>query len=51
MSISVRAYREIYDNLQEPGFENITVGENGEIDLRGTKLICGPRPSVEEGRK
>jgi len=41
LPISVRAYREIFDALTEPGFSNVSVGENGEIDLRGIKLICG----------
>jgi hypothetical protein len=39
MPISDRAYREIWKNLSEPGFEHVTVGENGEIHLGRVRLI------------
>lgn len=43
MVISDRAYREIYGNLAAPGYEQVLVGENGEIDLRDVRLIrCLP---------
>ena len=39
MPISDRAYREIWENLSEPGYEHVTVGENGEIHLGRVRLI------------
>lgn len=39
MPVSARAYREIWKNLSEPGYEHVTVGENGEIHLGRVRLI------------
>jgi hypothetical protein len=39
MPISDRAYREIWENLSKPGYEHVTVGENGEIHLGRVRLI------------
>jgi hypothetical protein len=39
MPVSERAYTEIFENLSQPGYENVLVGENGEIDLKGVRLI------------
>jgi len=42
MPVSERTYTEIFDNLSRPGFERVLVGENGEIDLKGVRLIRVP---------
>ena len=39
MPISNRAYREIWENLSEPGYEHVTAGENREIHLGRVRLI------------
>ena len=44
MAISDRAYREIYASLVDDGYEQVLVGENGEIDLNGVRLIRRPPP-------
>jgi hypothetical protein len=41
MPISERAYAEIFQNLSQPRYEHVQVGENGEIDLQGVRLIRG----------
>jgi hypothetical protein len=41
MPISERAYAEIFQNLSQPGYEHVQIGENGEIDLQGVRLIRG----------
>lgn len=46
MPISDRDYREIWENLSEPGYEHVTVGENGEIHLGRVRLIRLPRPGA-----
>jgi hypothetical protein len=46
MPISDRAYREIWENLSEPGYEHVTVGENGEIHLGCVRLIRLQRPGA-----
>jgi hypothetical protein len=42
MPVSERAYAEIFENLRFPGYERVLVGANGEIDLRGVRLIRLP---------
>jgi hypothetical protein len=39
MPVSERAYAEIFENLRLPGYERVLVGANGEIDLKGVRLI------------
>jgi hypothetical protein len=41
MPISERAYAEIFHNLNQPRYEDVQIGENGEIDLQGVRLIRG----------
>jgi hypothetical protein len=41
MPISNRAYEEIYENLSD-GYEQVLVGPNGELDLKGVRLIKSP---------
>jgi hypothetical protein len=31
MPVSERAYAEIFENLRQPGYDHVLVGENGEI--------------------
>jgi hypothetical protein len=39
MPVSTRTYAEIFENLRQPGYEPVLVGENGEIDLKRVRLI------------
>ena len=48
MLVSDRAYREIWNNLREPGYEHVTVGENGEIHLGRVRLMrAAPERPIE----
>jgi hypothetical protein len=42
MLVSEQTYAEIFGNLNQPGNEHLLVGENGEIDLKGVRLIRAP---------
>jgi hypothetical protein len=39
MRVSEQTYAEIFGYLSQPGYEHALVGENGEIDLKGIRLI------------
>lgn len=39
MTVSEHAYTEIFENLSQPGYEHVLVGESGEIDLKNVRLI------------
>jgi hypothetical protein len=39
MPVSAQTYVEIFENLNQPGYERVLVGENGEIDLKGVRLV------------
>lgn len=42
MPVSESAYAEISANLRLPGYEQVSVGASGDIDLRGIRLVCLP---------
>jgi hypothetical protein len=39
LAVSAQTDAEIFENLSHPGYEHLLVGENGEIDLKGVRLI------------
>jgi hypothetical protein len=42
MPVSESCYAEIFENLRLPGFEQVSVSANGDIDLRGVRLVRLP---------
>jgi hypothetical protein len=48
MPVGESAYAEIFEYLRQPGYEDVLVGENGEIDLKGVRLIRRPQADQRE---